>query len=495
MPPPTTTTSTTSAIITTPYYIYHFQEQVTWDIAQQLCLQQHGTTLATVLTEDATRDLVTQMTNWNGISVWIGLRDFTQTNKFQWVTTSNTASGEDLVYTNWCHARGGEPSGHEYCVEAYSSIPVGDQCLGRWNDFPCQEHRPFACNTPEPLPPTIPTLTPTMPTFSPSRHPFTTHSPTVPPTYSNTMRFSTSSPTQQQQQDFSEHFFYHLNEKLSWDNALLVCQERYGTSLATVDSKELSVELSTRLSHWNAAISVWIGLRDISHQRKFIWISTNNTITNYNNFCSDRGEPSGNGEYCVEAYNNFGLQKQVCVDKWNDFSCHELKPFVCDRDVRTNSNGGGGGSNSSPEETLPELPSSTGEIMNNYSTGSIVIGTAICSILLLVLIFLVMRLIHLVKNSRYSKYYLGSHSGRVDDVEIALTGGGTTITTITTGEQQDIRYYDEIPPSPFLPPIATTVNNNNHNHYIPIGIPVWGNGGGGKNNTSTSTNSDIVILS
>ena len=113
--------------------------------------------------------------------------------------------------------------------------------------------------------------------------------------------------------------YVSVNGERTYDEASLYCKQKYGTTLATIESESNNQEVLEACRSILGAHGVphcWIGL-----QRPFMeWDDGTNAEEKFDNWFP--GEPNNKNEECTEMYaEHRGL--------WNDLGCHAKRYFVC----------------------------------------------------------------------------------------------------------------------------------------------------------------------
>jgi len=116
--------------------IYHLCNwPMPWKQAAQMC-ERKGLVLARVDSKAASRELYRHATEIERIDWWIGYSDVEEEGRFQW------REGDVGAFTLWDKGQPNNRSCNEDCV----ALREGKK--GRWQDAPCNQHRPFICAAP-----------------------------------------------------------------------------------------------------------------------------------------------------------------------------------------------------------------------------------------------------------------------------------------------------------------------------------------------------------
>ena len=121
---------------------------MTFQDAEQFCIDNYGTNLASIHSHDEQSEAWNLCTKWNTISnnhCWIGLFDINRQQAFRWM------DGSPYIYDMW-YWLANEPSGRwndENCVHLNGWNGNIGTWSGKWNDIACSSTFHFLCNYPK----------------------------------------------------------------------------------------------------------------------------------------------------------------------------------------------------------------------------------------------------------------------------------------------------------------------------------------------------------
>jgi hypothetical protein len=113
---------------------------------------------------------------------------------------------------------------------------------------------------------------------------------------------------------------------LSWQNALLACQD-WGGTLAKIDAAAEDDFLTAETS-----VNSWIGARDPAASsptsRNFRWVSDETLIDDqaYANWAPLEPDATA-GQFCIEKY------QEPPNDPWYDQPCNDQRGYICQQDL------------------------------------------------------------------------------------------------------------------------------------------------------------------
>ncbi|XP_052254421.1 macrophage mannose receptor 1-like [Dreissena polymorpha] len=215
-------------------------------------------------------------------SMWIGLTDRFQNNKFLWQDQS------PLIYTNWdvgeptSRSENPQQKGVQNCVLMRMYKPGFE---GRWADTECSQPMGFICQTSQ---------DPSIVVTTPSSNCGVGYS-----------RFQSSC-----------YKASASSDSRTWSNAQVACQADGGGNLVSITSVyESAFVHSLVLQNY----SYWIGLSDSKVKGVYGWVDGWPVV--YTNWGWQEPSYGLNGSGCVIS-NNKG--------KWNDTDCNRLMRYVCE---------------------------------------------------------------------------------------------------------------------------------------------------------------------
>ena len=249
----------------------------TFDEANNYCLSNYGTTLASIHSSSDQADIVeifNIITYDQSNSVWIGATNIQGSTNFEWL------DGTPVDYTSWYP---NEPNS--------DSVSCGDlrfKWNGLWNDRRCGNTlMAFICNRPN-----VEIIT------------------------NNYIGV------------------YSHSETYTFTQANAYCSDTYGTTLASIlNEDEWNEALGIFMAFDNS--SLWIGLNDESSEGNFKWVDGFSSSYIYNEawYDNEPNSESNNVEDCVEMRSNFD-------GYWNDQDCGTSQNgFICNQPILTYSDG------------------------------------------------------------------------------------------------------------------------------------------------------------
>ncbi|XP_063417275.1 galactose-specific lectin nattectin-like [Mytilus trossulus] len=114
--------------------------------------------------------------------------------------------------------------------------------------------------------------------------------------------------------------YFYSDELKPWTDAKISCEADEGM-LVEVDSKCENdfIKMSASMPRY------WLGGTDQQKEGVWIWSHSQNVIT-FSDWAKRQPDNYKGREHCLELWNNNGLY-------WNDCPCHELRRFVCEKDL------------------------------------------------------------------------------------------------------------------------------------------------------------------
>ena len=263
-------------------------DSLTWSDANNYCLNNYGTHLASILNEEQYNQSYNIFKIFDKIQIWIGLHDTNTESVFEW------SDGNNIDYTKWyTNEPNSGGSGDEDCVEMRHN-----NFNGMWNDLSCNNKLDaFICNRPMTI--------------------------------------------------YEDGFYIahngHNEESFTFDEANNYCNINYDSTLATGlddnnnDNYELVLSMFNMIESLNKNARAYIGAHDRNSENTFEWIDDSGTLSNTDShwFPGEPNDYSGN-EDCVEIWSNFLGWR----NGFNDINCNtRLNSFICNNKYQIFRNG------------------------------------------------------------------------------------------------------------------------------------------------------------
>eukprot|EP01083_Nonionella_stella_P025509 70221_1 len=233
--------------------------------AWRYCQDEYNTTLAQVHNEQQNQEMYSLVNQYSNYPAWIAASDlFMGENNWNWLDSMGPIALNDMNYTNW-NATQPDNLNNEDCA-----IMLITDNNDQWGDADCNDASyNFVCYAPdETKPPTAaPTASPSQaPSPAPTKDP--TPSPVQPPGYPYWF-------------EWSSHFNYvWVNLTTNWFQASFVCQQDFGTDIASIHSEEDNAEAYEVCKDKNC----WIGATDIPVHTFGTWQWNDQTAFEYTNW-------------------------------------------------------------------------------------------------------------------------------------------------------------------------------------------------------------------
>eukprot|EP01083_Nonionella_stella_P260676 888467_1 len=233
--------------------------------AWRYCQDEYNTTLAQIHNEQQNQEMYALVNQYSNYPAWIAASDlFMGENNWNWLDSMGPIALNDMNYTNW-NATQPDNLNNEDCA-----IMLITDNNDQWGDADCNDASyNFVCYAPdETKPPTAaPTASPSQaPSPAPTKDP--TPSPVQPPGYPYWF-------------EWSSHFNYvWVNLTTNWFQASFVCQQDFGTDIASIHSEEDNAEAYEVCKDKNC----WIGATDIPVHTFGTWQWNDQTAFEYTNW-------------------------------------------------------------------------------------------------------------------------------------------------------------------------------------------------------------------
>ncbi|XP_045191039.2 perlucin-like [Mercenaria mercenaria] len=116
------------------------------------------------------------------------------------------------------------------------------------------------------------------------------------------------------------HFSHDTEE---WIGAVDICRELGGQLVEIEDAAEDQFILSQARKRGD---SFWIALSDIQKEGTWVWMNSKTPLAPGDYTHWENGQPDNDDgdENCVNLEDNFN-------NLWNDFPCHEIINYICER--------------------------------------------------------------------------------------------------------------------------------------------------------------------
>ncbi|XP_078575784.1 C-type mannose receptor 2-like [Branchiostoma floridae x Branchiostoma japonicum] len=201
---------------------------------------------------------------------WIGLHDQRKEGQFEWI--DGDSIGE---YNSWNPGEPNNANSGEHCVQTVYPDPFG------WNDASCQQSLPFIC------------------------------------------QIVTGAFNEKGYEKLHGMYYKAFDEPKSFSGAAAICRLD-GATLAMPRDKETNDILNTFFQSVSESGAFWIGLHDQQEEGQFEWLD-GYSLAEYNAW--HPGEPNNSlgEEDCAQTM----LLYTVGTFGWNDISCHQALPFIC----------------------------------------------------------------------------------------------------------------------------------------------------------------------
>ncbi|XP_063417277.1 perlucin-like [Mytilus trossulus] len=114
--------------------------------------------------------------------------------------------------------------------------------------------------------------------------------------------------------------YFYSDELKTWTDAKISCEADEGM-LVEVDSKCENdfIKMSASMPNY------WLGGTDQQKEGVWIWSHSQNVVT-FSDWDKEQPDNYNGNEHCLELWHYNGLY-------WNDYPCHELRRFVCEKDL------------------------------------------------------------------------------------------------------------------------------------------------------------------
>ncbi|XP_062606785.1 perlucin-like protein [Saccostrea cucullata] len=125
---------------------------------------------------------------------------------------------------------------------------------------------------------------------------------------------------------FNDHWYKWDNTYRDFSSSQAFCSALSTTSYVTEVTSQAENDWLIKLTadHCGAPYEYWLNAYDTDDSGSFNWLKSGET-TNYTNWFTVNNEPNNPSEECVVISTGY---KGV----WNDISCTEQRPVVCERD-------------------------------------------------------------------------------------------------------------------------------------------------------------------
>ena len=254
----------------------------TWEEANNYCIDNYGTTLASVHSESQNLDMLEIFSEIQGRHTWIGMYNETSNieTEFLWI------DGTEVDYTNWITGSPNDWQQISTCGELHYQF--GGKWTDRWCDY---EATSFICNKP-------------------------------------ISEIAT--------QNFIGVNLHNI-DKYSWSDANNYCLNNHGGTLASaLNGVDYNLEHSVIWQFFGEK-NTWIGLRDIDNSGdEYTWINKNNDrdneyIADYFKWDTSNNEPRNNDNTnnCVLMGGNDGLWYSVACNNENNYT----SAFICNKNT------------------------------------------------------------------------------------------------------------------------------------------------------------------